>query len=169
MINIITFFSNLYKSKCFEHMRHEVIYIGIELSFIARRKCANNDVTTATTSLLQILFESLDLKPIILRLQRETIEAYMNDQNWRIRENAMYIFQLSNSFFIPPLNDSSYFLDKAIEFCNDENIYAVRRGRICLKQVLMKNKSLIPTLTSIYKAKALDEIKELKKSNNTSK
>ena len=169
MINIITFFSNLYKSKWFEHIRYEVIYLGIELSFIARRKCANNDVITTTTTLLQILFENLEIKPIILRLQKETIETYIKDQNWRIRENAMYIFQLSNAFFVPPLDDSSYFLDKALEFCNDENIYAVRRGRICLKQVLLKNKNLIQSLTTFYKAKILDEIKEYKATNKTSK
>ena len=80
MINIITFFSNLYKSKWFEYIAHEFIFLGIKLSFIARNKCANNEVITATTNLLQILFENLEIKPIILKLQKETIETYMIDR-----------------------------------------------------------------------------------------
>ena len=79
----------------------------------------------------------------------------------------MYIFQLSNAFFITPLDDSKYFLDKAIEFCGDENIYAVRRARAWLKQVLYKNRSLIQDLVSTYKTKTIEEIKKYKVTNKS--
>lgn len=146
--NMVQFFMYVYKARIFEYLSAEFVALGLELSYIARRRCANNTIINSTTMLVNCLFENLDLRPLIAQLQRDTVTAHIGDANWRIRENAMYIFQAANSFQFRPLDCSDFLVRTATEFCGDDNVYCMRRAKVCLKQVLEKQPACVAQLVA---------------------
>lgn len=103
---------------------------------------------------------------------KEHIMSYSKDENWRVRENVLYILEGLNSLAIRH-NEFDYLdIEELTPFFVDENLYVNKMARLCLKTILKAKPHKISIMVEEYKAKGkreADAIKTLKVKNEDTK
>jgi len=61
-------------------------------------------------------------------LQQHILKNVQNE-NWRIRDNAIFLYQITEKTYEYDLNITQDSIDLAIKYIEDENLYVMKRAR----------------------------------------
>jgi len=61
-------------------------------------------------------------------LQQHILKNVENE-NWRIRDNAIFLYQITEKTYEYDLNITQDSIDLAIKYIEDENLYVMKRAR----------------------------------------
>lgn len=155
MHSIVSFFVNLYKFQKFEQLEFEFITCGVDLSFIAEERALKPESINMCINLAYILFERLQEFETRVKIQ-DYVLTFMSHENWRIRENAMFVFHCCSLYQIRDVNDDHRNIELAIKYSFDDNIYVVKRWRNLLAKSLMKRPYMVEEIIKHHKHKAIE-------------
>lgn len=165
--NVASFFVNLYKIGNFNLLPFEFMSMCFDLSFLWEDKSIKPEVSNLFIGIIVLLFEQLNWIESRRKLQQHILKNVQNE-NWRIRDNAIFLYQITEKTYEYDLNITQDSIDLAIKYIEDENLYVMKRARWMLARTLEYHPERIQEIIDSYKPKAFQIYSKLKLNKNSS-